>query len=256
MGLIEYTKEEGIGIITINRPETLNSIDSQLLDELSALLDEIKVQEETRVVIVTGKGKAFVAGGDIAAMQSMNSSEGYQFGCRGQEVYAKFEKLPQPVIAAVNGYALGGGCEMAMACDIRLASVKAKFGMPEVSLGIIPGFGGTQRLPRLVGKGKALELLMSGRPINAEEAERIGLVEKVVEGDVLDSAKELAKEILKKGPLAIRYIKSVVQYGLEVEKNAAIASEASLLGLCFASEDQKEGMQAFLEKRKAQFKGI
>ncbi len=256
MANVLLEKSEGIAIISINRPEALNALNTETVVELGKVVDAVKADDEVRVVIITGAGgKAFVAGADIAEMQSKNAEAGFIFGTTGQAVFEKIEGLARPVIAAINGFALGGGCELAMACDIRLASEKAKFGQPEVGLGIIPGFGGTQRLPRLVGKGKAMELILTGGVIPAAEALRIGLVDKVVEGDVLEAAKELAKNIAAKSPLAIRYAKAAVNKGLQSDVNTAIAYEASLLGLCFATEDQKEGMAAFLGKRKPEFKG-
>lgn len=256
MALVEVVKEEGIALITINRPEALNALSSAVNKQLAAALEDVEEDKDIRAVIITGAGqKAFVAGADIAEMQPKNSEEAYNFCRLGQQVFARIESLSKPVIAAVNGFALGGGCELAMACDIRLASKNAKFGQPEINLGIIPGYGGTQRLPRLIGKGKALELMLTGEMIAAEEAERLGLVQGVVDGDVVAKARELAQKIAAKGALAVRYVKAAVQHGLEADQERAIAYEASLFGLCFATEDQKEGMAAFLEKRKPTFKG-
>lgn len=256
MATVQLAKEEGIAVITINRPEALNAINSQVLKELDIVLEYMKVDPEVGVVIITGEGtKAFVAGADISLMQSMSVDEAYSFAKFGQDVFAKIETLPQIVIAAVNGFALGGGCELAMACDIRVASENARFGQPEVNLGITPGFGGTQRLARLVGKGKAIELITTAINLTAVEAERLGLVNTVVVGDVLEAAKVMARKILTKGTFAVSYAKKAVHYGLQTDINTGSAYEASLFGLCFGNPEQKEGMTAFLEKRKPDFKG-
>ena len=250
-------KDADIAIVTINRPKALNALNAETLSELGTAFDALAQDDCVKVIILTGAGdKAFVAGADISFMQNMNAIEGRNFALLGQQVFSKIENLPKPVIAAINGFALGGGCELAMACDIRIASEKGKFGQPEVNLGVIPGFAGTQRLPRLVGKGIAKELLYTGDMFGADVAFRIGLVNKVVPVAVLlDSAKELAKKIASKGALAIRLCKEAVNEGLEMEVEKAYAHEANLFGLCFATEDQKEGMSAFLEKRAPQFKG-
>ena len=256
MSAVELLIEEGIGVITINRPESLNALNTQVLEDLSAVLESVETEEEVKVVIITGAGnKAFVAGADIAEMQNKSVDEAYRFSRLGQQVFGKIETMPKPVIAAVNGFALGGGCELAMACDIRVASENARFGQPEINLGIIPGFAGTQRLPRLVGKGKALELIMTGDMITAADAEKLGLVNKVVSGDVLEAAREMAKKIASKGALALHYCKAAVHYGLQADMETGSAYEAGLFGVCFASNDRKEGIAAFLEKRKPQFKG-
>lgn len=252
-----YQTDNGIGMITLNRPKALNALNSELLTELNGLLDEIAQDESVKVVIVTGAGdKAFVAGADIAEMQSMSPMEGRAFGKFGQAIFSKLENIPQPVIAAVNGFALGGGCELAMACDIRIASDRAKFGQPEVSLGIVPGFGGTQRLPRLIGKGRAKELLYTADMINAEEAYRIGLVNKIVPADeLLSTAKELAEKIMARAQVAVQLCKAAVNTGMDTDLESGIAYEAEVFGLCFASADQKEGMSAFVGKRKPNFTG-
>ena len=231
-----YQTDNGIGMITLNRPKALNALNSELLTELNGLLDEISQDESVKVVIVTGAGdKAFVAGADIAEMQSMSSMEGRAFGKFGQAIFNKLENIPQPVIAAVNGFALGGGCELAMACDIRIASDRAKFGQPEVSLGIVPGLGGTQRLPRLIGKGRAKELLYTADMINAEEAYRIGLVNKIVPADeLLSTAKELAEKIMARAQVAVQLCKAAVNTGLDIDLESGIAYEAEVFGLCFA----------------------
>jgi enoyl-CoA hydratase len=246
-----------VGIITLNRPKALNALNSELLQELSSLLDTIGEDKSVQVVIITGSGeKAFVAGADIAEMQSMSAIEGRNFGKIGQAVFNKMESLPQPVIAAINGFALGGGCELAMACDIRIAAEKAKFGQPEVSLGITPGFGGTQRLPRLIGKGRAKELIYTGDIIDAGEAYRIGLVNKVVALDeLMSTAQAMAEKILSRAPVAVQLSKAAINEGLNMDLASGVAYEGEVFGLCFATTDQKEGMTAFLEKKKVTFSG-
>ncbi|MCC5466205.1 short-chain-enoyl-CoA hydratase [Pelosinus baikalensis] len=252
-----FEVKDSIGMITLHRPKALNALNTELLQELSNLLDRIKEDTSIGIVIITGSGeKAFVAGADIAEMQTLTAIEGRNFGKIGQDVFNKLESLPQPVIAAINGFALGGGCELAMACDIRIASEKAKFGQPEVSLGITPGFGGTQRLPRLVGKGRAKELIYTGDIIDAGEAYRIGLVNKVAAPDeLMNVAKAMAEKILSRASVAVQLSKAAVNEGLNMDLASGIAYEAEVFGLCFATEDQKEGMTAFVEKRKANFSG-
>ena len=245
-----------IGVVRINHPEALNALDTLVLRELGQAFDAFAADAGIDVVVLTGEGRAFVAGADIAEMSAMTAAEGKAFGRLGADVFRKIELLPQPVIAAVNGFALGGGCELAMACDIRIASSKAKFGQPEVGLGITPGFSGTQRLPRLVGLGKAKELIYTAAVIPAEEALRIGLVNKVVAPEALmDEALALAATIASKARLAVRYAKEAINRGIETDIETGIAVEASLFGLCFATADQKEGMAAFLQKRKPDFTG-
>jgi enoyl-CoA hydratase len=250
-------KTDGVGIIRIDRPEAMNSLNEQVLKELDAAVEQAENDPDVKAVIITGEGKAFVAGADIAEMQTLDENAGYAFGRLGQQVFRRIEIMDKVVIAAVNGYALGGGCELAMACDIRIAGEKAKFGQPEVGLGIIPGYSGTQRLPRLVGKGKAMELIVTGAVISAETAEAIGLVNKVVSQDaVLNEALSLAKKIGANAPLAVSYAKKAIREGLEIsDMDQAIQVEAVLFGKCFATSDQKEGMTAFLEKRKPEFTG-
>ena len=231
-------------------------MDTLVLRELGQAFDAFAADAGIDVVVLTGEGRAFVAGADIAEMSAMTAAEGKAFGRLGADVFRKIELLPQPVIAAVNGFALGGGCELAMACDIRIASAKAKFGQPEVGLGITPGFSGTQRLPRLVGLGKAKELIYTAAVIPADEALRIGLVNKVVAPEALmDEALALAATIASKARLAVRYAKEAINRGIETDIETGIAVEASLFGLCFATADQKEGMAAFLQKRKPDFTG-
>jgi len=252
------TEENGVAIVTINRPKALNALNSMVLDELSQILDEIAANDAVKAVILIGSGeKAFVAGADITEMKEMNVIEGKIFAEKGQNTFLKIEQLNKPVIAAVHGFALGGGCEMAMACDIRIASQAAKFGQPEVGLGIVPGFGGTQRLARLVGRGMAKLLIYTADIIDAPEALRIGLVQKVVAPEVLlDEAKAIAKRILKKSSSAVSLAKDSINRGIEMDISNAMQYEAYIFGTCFASEDQKEGMTAFVEKRKPTFTGI
>lgn len=246
----------GIRQVRINRPESLNALDAGLLEELGRCFDALHAGGNVRVVLLTGVGKAFVAGADIKAMAPMNAREGQDFGELGARVFRKLELLPMPVIAVVNGYALGGGCELAMACDIRLASEKAVFGQPEVGLGICPGFGGTQRLPRIVGSGVAAELLFTARNVRADEALRIGLANAVYAPEALEGeALKLAEQIASKAPLAVRAAKRAMYRGLQADIDTGVAYESAEFGGCFASEDQKEGMKAFLAKGKAEFKG-
>lgn len=248
--------KEGIGYLTLNRPQSLNALNNAVLQELSGLLDEIAENNEVEVVVVTGAGKAFIAGADIKEMAEKTALEAREFSALGHEVMLKLENLPQPTIAAVNGYALGGGLELAMACDMRVASKKAKFGQPEVGLGVIPGFGGTQRLPRLIGKAFASEMLYTGGMYDAEQAYQMGLVNRVVEPDeLMDSVEELARQIMSKGKIAVQLAKSAVVNGLDMDLDSALAYEKEIFALCFATEDQKEGMRAFINKEKPQFKG-
>lgn len=254
---IKVKEENGMAIIHINRPKSLNALNTQTLKELGQVINDISERKDIYTLIITGEGeKAFVAGADITEMKSKSAMEGREMAKLAQKVFSNIENMPQIVIAAVNGYALGGGCELSMACDIRLASTNAKFGQPEVGLGIIPGFAGTQRLPRLVGKGIAKELIFSTDMIDAKEAYRIGLVNKVYEpGELMQKSIELAEKIMKKGLLAVSLAKSAINNGLNMDTESAYAFEADLFGLCFSTEDQTEGMSAFVEKRKALFKG-
>ena len=254
---IRWEVEQGIGTLTIQRPKALNALNAETMMEIEAVVDQVANDDSIRVVLITGDGeKAFVAGADIAYMANMTAIEGRKWGMIGQRVFQKIEDLPQPVIAAVNGFALGGGCELAMACDIRYASDNAKFGQPEVSLGILPGFGGTQRLPRLIGKGRAKELLYTGNMISADEAYRIGLVNKVIpQNNLLEEVTALATKIAAIAPNAVQLTKSAVNRGMDMDLRSGIAYEAEAFGVSFATDDQTEGMKAFLEKRKAEFKG-
>lgn len=246
--------EGEVAIISFNRPEALNALNKEVLEELEKVIDWLEGNSHIKVVILTGEGKAFVAGADIAQMKDMSPGEARQFAVLGQRVFRKIEKLEKPVIAAINGFALGGGCELAMGCDIRLASPKAKLGQPEVGLGITPGFAGTQRLSRLVGMSKAKELIFTGDPINAEEALRIGLVDRVTgEENLLEEAKNLANKIASKAFKAVKYSKAAINMGIQVDIDTGASIEADLFALCFATEDQKEGMNAFIEKRKPNF---
>jgi enoyl-CoA hydratase len=248
---------DGAAVVTINRPAALNALNVEVLEGLAAAFADLKENGAVACVILTGSGtKAFVAGADIAAMQSLDAVAAVRFARLGHALLNDIEKFPKPVIAAVNGFALGGGCELAMACDIRIAAENARFGQPEVNLGIIPGFGGTLRLSRLVGKGRAKELIFTGDMIDAQEAYRIGLANKVVAaGDLLATARGMAAKIASKGPIAVRFAKESVDNGLEMDLDRAGRFEADLFGLCFTTADQKEGMQAFLEKRPARFVG-
>lgn len=256
MSVVLLEKKGAVAVIKINRPEALNSLNGEVLQGISDAVDAAAADDEVRVLIFTGEGKAFVAGADIAAMSVMNEAQGLEFGKLGSAVFRKIEMLEKPSIAAVNGFALGGGCELAMACDIRIASEKAKFGQPEVGLGITAGYSGTQRLPRIVGKGVAMELLLTGGQIKADEALRIGLVNKVVAPEALmDEVMELAARIVKNAPVAVKYTAIAVKKGLEAPMDEAIAIENELFSKCFATADQKEGMKAFLEKRAAEFTG-
>lgn len=254
--LLEETSE-GIVTLTINRPEKLNALNVEVLLALAEATARLKNDGSIRAAILTGAGeKAFVAGADIAAMATMSAPEAKAFSDRGHELLTAIESLPFPVIGAINGFALGGGCEIALACDFLYASDKAKFGQPEVNLGVIPGFGGTQRLARRVGPARARELCLTGDVIAAEEALRIGLVNQVVPAaDLLTKARETAVKIAQKGPLAIAACKRVIQRGEGVPLSAANELEAQAFAVLFGSQDQKEGMTAFLEKRKAAFKG-
>ena len=248
-------KEGHLAIVTINRPKALNALNSETLKDLNVVLDDLQNDSNIYSVILTGSGeKAFVAGADISEMKDLSEEEGREFGLLGNKVFRRLENLGKPVIAAISGFALGGGCELAMACDIRIASEKAKFAQPEAGLGITPGFGGTQRLPRLVGEGKAKELIYTCAIIKADEALRIGLVNKVVPLETLmDEAKAMANAIMVNAPIAVKLCKDAINRGMQVDIDAAIEIEAEDFGKCFATEDQKEGMTAFIEKRAKNF---
>ena len=254
MAFVDLEQRGSIGILTMNRPEALNALNDQVLRDLDAALDAVEANDEILVVILTGAGRSFVAGADIGQMKDFTSVQAKKFGAYGNGVFLKLENFPKPVIAAVNGFALGGGCELALSCDIILASEKAKFGQPEVGLGITPGFSGTQRLPRRVGAAKAKELIFSGKMIKADEAEKIGLVNAVFAPEALmDGALEMAKSFTKNAPIAVKYAKACIDRGMQMDMDDGIAVENELFAMCFATADQKEGMGAFLEKRPANF---
>jgi enoyl-CoA hydratase len=255
--LLDIERDAAVAVVTLNRPKALNALNRQLLTELSAALAQLGAADDVRVVVLTGAGeRAFVAGADISELAALDAESARRFAEAGQALFRALETLGKPSIASVNGFALGGGCELAMACTLRIASDQARFGQPEVDLGTIPGFGGTQRLPRLVGRGRALALLLSGERIGAAEAERIGLVNRVVPAaDLRAETMALAHLLARKAPVAIRYILKAVHDGGDLTLDRAQALEASLFGLAAATADMKEGTSAFLEKRKAAFSG-
>jgi enoyl-CoA hydratase/carnithine racemase len=250
-------RDGAAAIVTINRPTVLNALNTQTLDELRRAILELKQDEGVRVVILTGAGeKSFVAGADINELAVQTPAGGREHALAGQHVLDLIENLGKPVIAAINGYALGGGCELAMACTLRLAADTAKLGQPEIALGLIPGYAGTQRLPRLVGKGKAMEMILTGATIAADEAQRIGLVNRVVPAaDLMAEARKLAAQLAKNAPIAMRYIINAVNKGVEIPFAEACQYEATLFGLVASTGDMREGTAAFLEKRKPEFKG-
>jgi enoyl-CoA hydratase len=250
-------RDDAIGVVTLNRPTVLNALDDRTLDELERALIDMQRADDIRVLIVTGAGdKAFVAGADLAEFAALGPADAQAFARRGQRVFARIERLGKPVIAAVNGFALGGGCELAMACTFRVAADHARFGQPEVQLGVMPGFGGTVRLPRLVGVGRALDLLLTGRRVDAAEALQMGLVQRVVPAATLmDEAKALARHLAAQPPFAVRSIIDAVLRGCAMAPDEAAAFEATAFGLTFATDDAREGAAAFLEKRKPAFTG-
>jgi enoyl-CoA hydratase len=251
MPFVEVTKEAHVGILTLNRPEVLNSLSSEVLSDFRQGLIELNEDEDVYVVVVTGRGRAFAAGADISKMTSMNVSGGKAFSELGSRVCLKLENLEKPSIAAVNGYALGGGCEIALACDIRIAADDAKFGLPEVGLGIMPGFGGTQRTPRIAGVGHAMEMILTAKPIDAQKALDIGLVNRVVPKDrLMEEVMDLAVQIAKQPQIAVRAAKQSVRRGLQADIATAITYESLAFSTCFDTEDQKDAMNAFIEKRK------
>lgn len=255
---LENVKTEMDGhvlVVTMNRPKALNALNNQTLDELQAVFDMAAQDADIYGVIITGEGRGFVAGADIVQMEPYKSEQGRDYAGYAQATFNKIEALPKPVIAAVNGYALGGGCELALSCDIRIASEKAVFGQPEVTLGIIPCFGGTQRLPRLIGAGLAKEMIYTGKHIDAQTALSYGLVNKVVPAEeLLDAAKALMADILKVSPIAIKYAKLSINKGADMDLMNGLEVEKDLVGLCFATEDKEVGMHAFLEKQKPVFR--
>ncbi|MDE3153236.1 MAG: enoyl-CoA hydratase/isomerase family protein [Gemmatimonadota bacterium] len=254
--IVTFDVADRIATITVNRPDKLNAIDDAVMAALGEAIDQVRARDDVGGAIITGAGRAFVAGADIAQLPQKSAVEAYEMARRGQAIFRHIETLAKPVIAAVNGYALGGGCELAMACHVRLASEHAKFGQPEVKLGIIPGYGGTQRLPRLVGAGRALQLLLTGEVIDAAEAFRIGLVNAVVPAaELVDAARRMLGQMMANGPLALAHCIAAVHQGAGIPVDEALALEASAFGLLAASADMKEGTTAFLEKRAARFSG-
>jgi enoyl-CoA hydratase len=250
-------KQSAIAYVTINRPKVLNALNMATMEELRAALTEIKDDASIRVALLTGSGeKAFIAGADIGELSNNDAVTGKQYTHRGQSVLDLIENLGKPVIACINGFALGGGCELAMACTMRLASENAKLGQPEVKLGIIPGYGGSQRLPRLVGKGLAMQLVLTGEMISAQEAYRIGLINEVTSAaELIPRAEAIAQKIIANAPLAVQYAMEAVNHGMEMTLAEGLYLEAALFGVCCATEDKREGTAAFLEKRAPKFKG-
>lgn len=255
--IIFSIEEGGIGLLTINRPKALNALNSATVAEMKDCVEKVAVNPDIKVLVITGSGeKSFVAGADIVEMSTKTPAEGRTFGMFGQNVFTEIEKLPQPVIAAINGFALGGGCELSCACDFRYAAENAKFGQPEVGLGITPGFGGTQRLARTVGRGYAKELIYTGGMIDAQEAHRIGLVNKVVpQAELMPTVMKVAKKIARNAPVAVQLSKAAINNGINCDVVTGISYEGEVFGLCFSTADQKEGMGAFVEKRKPTFTG-
>lgn len=252
---LNISKDNNILTIKINSPSSLNALNSQIIDELNHLIESLYSLNDLRCVIITGEGRAFVAGADIQEMSNMGAKEGKEFGKKGAYLFRKIEKLPVPVIAAVNGFALGGGCELALSCDIRIASQKAKFGQPEVSLGIIPGFSGTQRLPRIIGVARAKYMIYTGEVIDATKALEWGIISEVVPPEnLMERATDIANKIASQAPIAVRYSKEAINIGIECDTSSAIEYETNLFGLCFATEDQKDGMRAFINKESIDFK--
>lgn len=253
--VVLFERRGTTGLVTIHRPEALNALNVAVIEQLTAVLRDHGHDEGLRALVLTGAGKSFVAGADIAQMKDYTPAQAEAFSHRSAVLADVIEALPVPIIAAVNGFALGGGCELAMCCDMVFAGPKAKFGQPEVNLGVIPGFGGTQRLVRRVGISVAMDLCLTGRMIRAEEAVRIGLASRAVDGDVVDEALSAADEIAKKGPFAIRMVRRAILENADADLRTGLAAERSLFALCFATADQKEGMAAFLEKRNPTYTG-
>jgi len=254
---IQYDVDDGVGILTINRPKVLNALNSMTINEIRTVLKKTKEDETIRVLIITGSGqKAFVAGADIGEVENLGSKNGFDFFRKGDQMNHDIESLGIPAIAAVNGLALGGGCELAMSCTLRIVSGKAKFGLPELGLGVIPGYGGTQRMPRLIGKGRALWYLLTGDMIGAEEALEMGLANMVVKPDeLMEKAMKTAKKITQKAPIAVKMALYAVNHGLETDIETGLILETALANITIGSEDKKEGIAAFFEKRKPEFRG-
>jgi enoyl-CoA hydratase len=254
---ILFEAQDGVAVLTFNRPKALNALNSRTLEEVADAVERVRGDESIRVLVLTGAGdKAFVAGADITGFQGLNALEARLFAEKGQNVFFQIEQLPKPVIACVNGFALGGGCEIAMSCDFIYASDKAKFGQPEVNLGLIPGFGGTQRLSRLVGRAKAKELCMTGEMIDVQQAKELGLVAKVFSAEqLIEETMKVARLLASKSAGVLRSIKRVIDSGADIDLKNGCALEAEAFGVCFGSEDMREGVSAFLEKRKPVFKG-
>lgn len=251
MAFVEVTKQGNVGIITMNRPEALNALSSAVFADLTKALDQVEHDNDIYVVVITGAGRAFVAGADIGEMANMNVEEGLAFSELGNSLLLRVDMFPKPTIAAVNGFALGGGCELSLACDIRIASEKAKFGQPEVGLGIIPGFGGTQRMARIIGTGHAMELIFTADTIDAQQAEKIDMVNRVVAPEeLMDVAVAMAEKIASKAQVAIRTSKMALRRGIDCDITTAVTYEALAFATCFGTEDQKDAMKAFVEKRK------
>ena len=251
MSFVKYEQKDQVAVLTIDRPEALNALNTQVLCDLDEAIAKVEQADDVRVVILTGAGRSFVAGADIGEMKGFSAIDGKKFGVHGGSIFLRLENLSKPVIAAVNGFALGGGCELAMACDIRLASEKAKFGQPETGLGITPGFGGTQRLPRIVGVSKAMELILTAKTIGAEEAKAIGLVSEVYPAEeLMDKAMELAQAICANAPIAVAASKRCIRMGMQTDISTGAAFEAEAFGVTCGTEDKNEGMGAFQEKRK------
>lgn len=250
MSFVKFEKQGNVAVLTIDRPEALNALNSQVLCDLDAAISQVEADDEVRVVVLTGAGRSFVAGADIGEMVNFSAIDGKKFGVHGGSIFLRLENLSKPVIAAINGFALGGGCELAMACDIRIASEKAKFGQPEVGLGITPGFGGTQRLPRIVGISKAMELILTAKVIKAEEAKAIGLVSEVYPAEeLMDKAMELANAICANAPIAVSESKRCIRMGMQTDIATGSAFEAEAFGVTCGTQDKNEGMGAFLAKR-------
>lgn len=255
MAQVELEVDKSVATVRINRPDALNSLSASVLEELEAAVERLEGEDQIHAAIVTGAGRAFVAGADIAEIASLDARTGVPFAQRGQRVFTRIERLEKPVVAAINGFALGGGCELAMACHVRIASERARFGQPEVKLGILPGFGGTQRLPRLVGRGVATQLILTGAIIPAEQALRIGLVDEVVPPDqLLERTRGLLEEILANGPRAVAASLAAIRDGLDQTLERALDLEAKLFGGLCGTDEMREGTSAFLEKREPRFR--